>query len=36
LDEIVNKIQNGGYIMPAFPNISEMEALTVAGYLKGE
>jgi mono/diheme cytochrome c family protein len=36
LQEIVDKIHNGGHVMPAFPNISEADALAVAGYLKGQ
>ena len=33
-DEIVEKIRNGGHIMPAFPNIDEQSAALVADYLK--
>jgi mono/diheme cytochrome c family protein len=33
-EEIVNKIRNGGHIMPAFPNINTQQAELVATYLK--
>ncbi|MEW8425275.1 MAG: cytochrome c [Candidatus Thiodiazotropha sp.] len=33
-DEIVDKIRNGGHIMPAFPNIDTEDAGLVASYLK--
>ncbi len=36
LPEMADKIRNGGYVMPAFPNISEADALAIAGYLKGQ
>lgn len=36
LQELADTIRNGGYVMPAFPNISEAEALAVTGYLKGQ
>jgi len=36
VEEIVNKIQNGGHIMPAFPNIGATEARAVAEYIKAQ
>jgi len=36
LQEMADKIRNGGYVMPAFPNISEADALAIAGFLKGQ
>lgn len=33
-EEIVTKIHTGGYVMPAFPNIGESEALAVAEFIK--
>lgn len=36
VEEMVNKIQNGGHIMPAFPNISEADARAVAEYIKAQ
>jgi len=36
LQGMADKIRNGGYVMPAFPNISEADALAVAGYLKSQ
>ncbi len=35
-EEIAEKISSGGTIMPAFPNISQDEAQSIAHYLKGE
>ncbi len=35
-EEVVEKINKGGFIMPAFPNISQEEAQSIALYLKGE
>jgi cytochrome c553 len=34
-EEIVEKVRQGGHVMPAFPNISETEATAIAGYIKG-
>ena len=34
--EIVQKIRQGGHVMPAFPNISDAEALAVAEYIKSQ
>lgn len=36
MDEIVDKVLNGGHIMPAFPNIDEKQAKNIATYLKSE
>ncbi|MCU7882323.1 MAG: cytochrome c [Candidatus Thiodiazotropha sp. (ex Lucinoma aequizonata)] len=33
-DEIVDKVLNGGHIMPAFPNINKQQAESIAAYLK--
>lgn len=33
-EEIVEKVRQGGHVMPAFPNISEGEAVAIAAYLK--
>jgi mono/diheme cytochrome c family protein len=35
-EEIVQKIRQGGHIMPAFPNIGEKEATAVAEYVKSQ
>jgi len=35
-EDIVTKIQNGGHIMPAFPNIGATEAQAVAEYIKAQ
>jgi mono/diheme cytochrome c family protein len=35
-EEIVQKIRQGGHVMPAFPNIGETEALAVAEYIKSQ
>jgi mono/diheme cytochrome c family protein len=34
VDEIADKIRNGGHIMPAFPNIDAQNATQVADYIK--
>jgi mono/diheme cytochrome c family protein len=34
IEEIVSKIREGGPIMPAFPEIDEVDATTLANYLK--
>ncbi|MCU7930358.1 MAG: cytochrome c [Candidatus Thiodiazotropha sp. (ex Codakia rugifera)] len=36
IDQIVDKVLNGGHIMPAFPNIDKQQAISVATYLKSE
>ncbi len=33
-ETIVDKIRNGGHLMPAFPQLSEEQASAIAGYLK--
>ncbi|MCU7852877.1 MAG: c-type cytochrome [Candidatus Thiodiazotropha sp. (ex Monitilora ramsayi)] len=33
-EEMAEKIRHGGHIMPAFPNISEAEAISIATFLK--
>lgn len=33
-EEIVDKIRNGGRVMPAFPGIDENAASAMAGYIK--
>ena len=35
VNEIVDKIRNGGQMMPAFPQISETQATEIAAYVKG-
>jgi mono/diheme cytochrome c family protein len=35
-EEMVQKIRQGGHVMPAFPNISEEEALAIASFIKSQ
>ncbi|MCU7843781.1 MAG: cytochrome c [Candidatus Thiodiazotropha sp. (ex Monitilora ramsayi)] len=36
IEDMAQKIRDGGHIMPAFVNISQSEAISIATYVKGQ